>query len=163
MANDNNGTAVTDDSMSIDEILATWQPYSVPVTITIDPNADPPRTATFVFTSIGRVAYETLIADHPPTDEQQTRARQSQLAKGTPPSKIQALQWNSDTFPAALLSKCCTSPRMTASQARQLWDDPKRNTGELDRLFSAAVLANEAPAQVRLGKGWNEILDSVST
>lgn len=150
------------DVLDFEAILDQWKPHTVDATITVDPTVSPPTTAVITFQAIGNRAWEALKAAHPPTDEQQGAQRQEQLDRGVMPSKIQKLRWNPDTFPPALIAASAVSPKITPDQARRLWVDDKRNPAELDKLFSAALLANESAAQVRLGKDWETILDSVN-
>lgn len=99
---------------------------------------------TYVFASIGRHAYEALIADHPATDADHEHA-QTQTRDQTARAR-----WHADTFAPALLSAACVEPGITVEEATDMyreWTDV-----EFGELFGAALAVNEGRRVVDLGK-----------
>lgn len=75
----------------------------------------------FTFQELGRARYERLLREHPPR-----------------PIDIEAdADWNTDTFPAALIAAACVDPAMTGEEAQRLWDELP--FGEARALFVAAI------------------------
>lgn len=70
--------------------------------------------------------YDELVEAHPPT--------KSERDKGA--------FFNKDTFPPALISAVCITPKMTVSQASDLWNNPDWSPGELQELFVQAQRVN---------------------
>ncbi len=109
----------------------------------------------FTFRSIGRKAYEKLIEDHPATSEQQKQAREDGQAAGLS-AQLSRLQWNSDTFPPALIAAASYEPKITDEEAWELFhvsDD--WNSAELTSLFVTARDAQQARDVADLGKSRN--------
>lgn len=95
------------------------------------------------FRSIGRLAWDELIRDHPPTDEQVAEAKSAGLGD---------LNFNSDTFPPAVVAASLDDPKMTAEEVAELWDSPDWNQAELELLFIAALEVNNSRHTLDLGK-----------
>jgi hypothetical protein len=144
--------------LSIDDILEAKQPSSETVTIVLDATADPPKTATIKVAAIGRIAWNDLLDEHQATDEQQSEFRQEQLERGLRPNQVQRRGWNPDTFPPVAIAACAVAPKISVAQAKKLWNDPRWNDGELDRLFSAVLLVNQSSKLVSLGKESEQML-----
>jgi hypothetical protein len=72
------------------------------------------KVLTFKFRALGPVEYEELLSNHRPVPEQVERAK----AAGAmfPP------QWNTDTFPRALIAKTLVSPELAEEDVRELFD-----------------------------------------
>lgn len=97
----------------------------------------------FVFRGIGRKAYEALLRDNSPTDEQ----RADHEAR-----KITAPQWNVDTFPAALCHAAAVDNELTAEDwVTDIFESEDWGPGELAALFNAALEANSDRRVVDLG------------
>lgn len=101
-------------------------------------------TVWLVFRAVGRKAYDQLVRDHPPTEEQLAEKRDP----GTPTPA-----WNLDTFPVALIAASCVEPAMTVEEAQTIWDE--WNGGEIADLWMAALRANTTRRVVEMGKASN--------
>jgi hypothetical protein len=101
--------------------------------------------AVFTFRSIGRKAYDDLVADHPPTKDQRLKAKASGLGD---------IAWNHDTFPPALVAASLVEPALDAEQMAALWADPNWNQAELVALMNAAIEVNGTRRTVEVGKDW---------
>lgn len=94
----------------------------------------------FTFRGIGRKPYEQLRLNNEPTDDQRAKA----LAESQP------IQWNPDTFPAAL----CAASAVDCGDVDWLADvfeSEEWGPGELAALFSAALEANSDRRVAQLG------------
>lgn len=92
-------------------------------------------TVSMTFRSIGRKAYDGLVSEHPPTDEQ----------------KDLDYTYNPETFSPALIAAACVEPRMTLEEATEIFDT--WNGPEVTELFFTAVEVNSARRTAELGKG----------
>lgn len=92
-------------------------------------------TVEMTFRSIGRKAYDALVLEHPPRDE----------------DKEHDYQYNPETFTPALIAASCIEPRMTLDDALDIFDN--WNGTEIMELFFAAVEVNTARRTAELGKG----------
>src|SRR4051794_28043911 len=144
--------------LSIEDILDAKQPNRETVTIILDATTDPPRTATITVTAIGRVAWRGLLDEHQASDDQQSEFRKEQLERGLRPNQVQRPGGDPDPSPPVAIAACATAPKITATQAKKMWNDPRRNDGELDRLFSAVLLVNQSSKLVSLGKESEQML-----
>lgn len=81
---------------------------------------------TMKFQSIGAVAYDRLIAKHPPKAEQ----------------RVDGASYNMDTFAPALIAACSLEPEMTPSDANEIWNSDDWSRGDLMVLFMKAVDLN---------------------
>jgi hypothetical protein len=113
------------------------------------------NTVRFTVKSIGRKPYEELIAAHLPTQKQKQEWKKIGLT-GDPP-------WNDDSFPQALLAKSAIDPAgaelMSEDQWIAIYDSPDWNAGELNSLFTAALLVNSETHIADLGKGFGQTTD----
>lgn len=91
------------------------------------------NTVTMRFRSIGRKAYDALLDAHPPRDEDKKAADEQGVAAGT-------INWNTETFPQALIAASCVEPQMTAEDIAEIYDS--WNTAELAPLFYTALAVN---------------------
>ena len=97
----------------------------------------------FVFRGVGRTAYESVLRDHPPTDEQKAKAEAD--GQGKP-------QWNVDTFPAALCHAACVDGELSAEEwVSDIFESEDWGPGEISTLFNAALEANSDRRVVELG------------
>lgn len=135
---------------TLDELRKKKKPRSEAVTVTLDQESSP-TTVVMRFQAIGSKRWETLLADHPPTDAQQREHLAEQEKVGIPLQARRRLQWNVDTFPPALIAACIVEPKLTVAQAEELWESEAWNAGELDAIFSAAVRVNTTASSVQLG------------
>ncbi len=90
----------------------------------------------------GRQAYEWLMENHPPTDEQNAQS-QAEHSVNAP--------YDADTFAPALIAACCDDPKMTPEEADELiseWTLP-----EVMVVFSAAMEICNTSQVGPLGKG----------
>lgn len=99
-------------------------------------------TVEFTFVSIGRKAYDRLIAEAPPTSKQNDEAR-----------KIagQDAEFNVDKFCPALIAASCESPKLTLEEATRIYDEWV--SGEIMTLFFTAMEVNTQRRIVESGKG----------
>ncbi len=100
----------------------------------------------FVFEAIGRKRFEQLKNEHPPTEAQTADAIKAE----------EALEFNPDTFPAALIEACCVEPEREPGELEEwIRDDPddEWNITEVQELFQAAVMVNMTAPRYDLGKG----------
>lgn len=97
------------------------------------------------FRSIGRTAYDLLVAAHPPTPEE-TQEYQDEYGKPAP--------YNHKTFSIALVAASCQTTRgvcdFTEDEVRELFAE--WNTGEIVECWQAALVANTRRATADLGK-----------
>lgn len=99
--------------------------------------------ARFRFRSIGRVKFERLVKDHPPTAAE----KQEVAEAGGDPSQ---LGWCVETFTVALVAACSVEPEMTVAEVRELWDDENWTQGEAASMFNACLEANSEHRQINL-------------
>lgn len=97
------------------------------------------------FRGVGRARYDALVEAHPPSAEQQLKAKQ-QL--GTD----EKLMWNPDTFPPALIAMSLVEPQLTEVQVLKLWTSEEWNQAELANLLTTAMEVNSTRRTVELGK-----------
>ena len=90
--------------------------------------------ATFTFVAIGRVAYDGLVTELPPT---KTMLKEAEERKEPVP------QWDVDKFPPALIALSCSDPEMTREEAVEIWEDPNWSGSELIKLFTTAMIINQ--------------------
>ncbi len=79
------------------------------------------------FRSIGRRAYEEILDQHKPSEEQRKEAEE----------KNTTVNYDYTTFPAALVAACCIEPKMTEEDALDLYNE--WNYSEFSVLFNAAL------------------------
>lgn len=84
------------------------------------------------FRELGRAAYEQLVREHPPRGQ----------------DVDEDADWNTETFPAALIAASCVDPAMTPGDGKRLWDELP--FGEARALFAAAVTAQAKVGAVPL-------------
>lgn len=92
----------------------------------------------------GRRAFEQLIAEHPPSDDDHDDARK---AIGRPEALA---RWHADTFTPALIAACCADPALTVEQATEMYEE--WTDGEISEIFAAAIAVSQGTRQVDLGK-----------
>ena len=102
----------------------------------------------FKFKAIGRAQVEKLQSSHPPTDKDRKEGREIAEAQGT---RYQEPEWNSETYPPALIAASSLSPTMTEKEALELWSDPAWNQAELMKLWACALTVNHAAGDIPLG------------
>ena len=95
-----------------------------------------------VFRSIGRVRFDDLKREHPPTDEDREKSA-AEGVEGAP-------QWHPDTFEAALVAASAGIPKMSVEQAERLRAD--WNEAEWMQLFITALTVNSGRRVAELGK-----------
>jgi hypothetical protein len=90
---------------------------------------------TFRFRGIGRRAFRALEDAHPPTEQQQAKAGESDIALG----------WNPDTFPPALVHASLVEPTgATLAQIQTAYDT--WTVGHWALLWRACLIANNGVA-----------------
>lgn len=98
----------------------------------------------FWFKGMGRVAYDKLAMEHPPTDEQ----------------RKQGFDTNLETFAPALVAASSDQPKISPEQAQEMWDSPDWSPAETEKLYRAARSANlETPDIPLSGTGIGQILN----
>lgn len=111
---------------------------------------------TFTFRSIGRKAYERLIEEHPPTEQQEKDAREEGLAAGLT-AQLSRLSWNADTFPPALIAAASVHPKISHDEAWEIYHVSEDwNNAELAALFITARDAQQGRDVADLGKSRRE-------
>lgn len=91
-----------------------------------------PHQVKVKFEAITSGAYDDLVAAHPPSREDKERGG----------------NWNSKTFPPALVAKTIVQPKLTYEQAYELSVAPNWASGEFMDLFLAANKATMAGFEV---------------
>ncbi|HSH58527.1 MAG TPA: hypothetical protein VK988_02585 [Acidimicrobiales bacterium] len=106
----------------------------------------------FTFRSVGRKAYERLLEEHPPTEEQIKEAHEMGKAAGLTP-QLSRPQFNADTFPPALVALASYEPKIAENEAYELFHvSPDWNEAELTALFVTARDAQQTRDVADLGK-----------
>lgn len=86
--------------------------------------------------ALGRKHLDRLMAEHPPTDDQQAAFRE--LVRNAPmAAKNGELPYNTDTFPPALLAASLVEPEFTLDEAQELWDSDTWSDAELATILNA--------------------------
>lgn len=106
---------------SLEQIRQAKQARTKPVTVNVDEHTE----VTFTMRAVGRAVFRDLVETHPKGDDD-----------------VPLAQWNSNTFPPALIAASCVSPPMSEAEAVELWSDPAWSQGELRNLFDAALDVN---------------------
>ena len=99
----------------------------------------------FTFQAIPRTELEELKRNHPPTQEQWERYRES--VRDVPVIvglQLQPPEFDWVSLAPALLAACATEPKMTRSEAQTLWDT--LSDAEAAQLFNAAWGVNQQAA-----------------
>lgn len=86
-------------------------------TITVDVNGD---QVELVFEAISYKELDALQAKHTPTQQQ----------------RVEGAAFNRNTFPPALVAACSVDPKISESDARDIWTSDDWSTGELNTLFN---------------------------
>jgi len=102
------------------------------------------ESQTFVFRSIGRRAYETLLMDHQPTPEQVAQAKKQGDGE---------FNWNPDSFPPALLAASLVSPILDEADIKDIWEGEDWSASETMSLFMCAMEANSTHRILDIPKG----------
>jgi hypothetical protein len=92
--------------------------------------------AAFVFRNIGRRAWEELVDEHRPTEDQQRKHRKANPSAGR-------LTWNPESFPIAAVAASLVEPKLSLAEITELWDDEDWNDAELAALFFGALEVNQ--------------------
>lgn len=98
----------------------------------------------FKFRSIGRKRFDELIFEHPPTEAQIKKAKETGAGEAN---------WNEDTFPVAIMSACMVEPKMEEHEVKDLWESEDWAGSEVLALFWAALEVNSNRRAIELGKG----------
>lgn len=96
---------------------------------------------TIRFRAVGRKRYEQLLDEHPPTPEEERKAKD---AGGE-------AAWNNETFPVALIAASAVEPALTEEQVQELFDE--WNQTEAQMLFLSAFRVNTNRRVPDLGNG----------
>jgi hypothetical protein len=111
-------------------------------------------TKPFDFEAISAGDYEELKLKHPATPAQVKEAQRL----GRMPNVL-----DENTFPPALIQRCCVKPRLTIDNAKEIWNDPKWSAAGAKSLFDAAVIVCNYRRLGELGKDSLSTLSSVKT
>jgi hypothetical protein len=113
-------------------------------------------TVQIVMRTIGRKAYERLVLEHPPTDEQKAQFKIDYGDEATAP-------YDAEAFAPALVAACCVEPKMTVEEVTVLFegefDDagneitPAWNMAEVMTLFGEALAVCNLSSVGAVGKG----------
>jgi len=99
----------------------------------------------FKFGSIGRAAFEKLMRAHKPDQE----------------DKKEGSVFNTKTFPPILVAATSIEPEINEEQAKQMFNSPEWNQGELLKLFTAAMLANSESPDIPLSNSGSEPMPAI--
>ncbi len=94
----------------------------------------------FTFKSIGRLNYDELVSQHPPTKD----------------AKKDGADFNAETFPPALLAAACSNPEISIEEAVEMFDDPDWNNAELRALFFGALEVNTETGEIPLSRSGSD-------
>ena len=103
--------------------------------------------ATFVFKAMGRRGYDELVSKHPPKKADRDIAKRLADETGQPHSA----EFDSDSFPPALIAASSLEPLMSETDAIALWNDPDWNGAELIKLFNTALMVNSLAGDIPFG------------
>lgn len=106
----------------------------------------------FTFAALDDTEFDALKGQHRPTEQQRTTARK---AKQPEP------EWNTETFPAALVAAACVkveSPSgsvdgLSTEDAERIWKSRAYNEAERAELFNTALGATLTRTRIDLPKG----------
>jgi hypothetical protein len=99
------------------------------------------ETRCFYLRAIGHKAYQELLAEHPPTDED--HAETAKLGAGR-------ARWSIEGFPRALIQASCVDPVLSDADMDEVFGGTSWNHDEITYLFEQAYKANTT-ALVRRG------------
>jgi hypothetical protein len=114
-------------------------PEAPPIAARIVELTDQARAAEteFVFQALGRRAWRDLVAQHPPKDSDKEAGR----------------DFDGETFPAAAMAACCTSPTgATLAQFEQLRDGDSIGDAQWNRLWATCNRANTGGSDIPLSE-----------
>lgn len=94
----------------------------------------------FIFKSVGREAYDDMILEHPPTEKQ----------------KDDGADFNTDTFPPALVAASCVEPEITLKEANTIFASDQWNGAELRELFFGALGVNTETGDIPLSRSGSD-------
>ncbi len=97
------------------------------------------ETVDMRFRAIGRKAYDALVLQHPPGEDQK--------------AKHPEMTYDLESFSVALIAASCVEPAMTVDEVLELAEN--WNVGEYMQLWMAALEVNTQRRVVDLGKAWN--------
>lgn len=98
----------------------------------------------FVFRSIGRKAFDALVDENPPTNEE---IAEVEKAGG----KATDLQWSAKSFPQELVAAASVNPKLTLADTLEMWNSEDWSFSDLNDLFQTAVNAQNSRRLVEMG------------
>ena len=101
-------------------------------TITSQDEDGEPITLSLKYRALSNLAYDELLAAHPPTGKQ----------------KQGGASYNVDSFAPAIISACSVVPLLTVAQAREVYTSEDWSGGEVSSLFINALRVNNAGLDV---------------
>ena len=96
-------------------------------------------TVRLVFENIGMRRWRSIMAAHPPTNEQKAEAAKQEVP----------VQFNIETFPAAAMAASCVEPGLSIEQAQEMMDELPETV--FTRLWVACLNASVLGARDPLG------------
>ena len=108
------------------------------------------EVATFVFRDIGRLKYDTLLRNSPPTDQDQEDWERNGNQGRAP--------FSEDAFVPGLIAACSASPEIPLEQAVEIYNTWGRT--EVELLFTAAMQACTERADIPLFRIASELMKS---
>ena len=96
---------------------------------------------TFTFTDIGRKNFDDLVHAHQPTEQQKKQI--ADLGGGI-------LEYNTETFPPALIAAAASDPEITLEEAQEIFDE--WGQGDAEVLFSVALIVCKERTSIPLSK-----------
>lgn len=89
---------------------------------------------TYTFQSIGNTAYQRLLDEHKPTEQDHEQVK----TEGRGDRAI----YHAETFAPALVQRCALDPKLSVAQVTEMFDGSTWNLSELALLFMAAYEVN---------------------
>jgi len=99
----------------------------------------------FVFSAMSREEAETLVEEHPPTEEQ---IAEHVMGGG----KVEEVTFNVETYPTALVIQCMTEPDADVEVLNDWLRSDSFNRAEIMTLYLACVAINNERRLIPLGK-----------
>lgn len=113
-------------------------------------------TVEFTFQDIGRRAYDDLLKEHRPSEDEKKEYKEAG-GEGV-------LGYSTATFPIALISRCSLTPKITIQEAEEIFNE--WSEGDIELLFMTALTACKEPTSLpksRAGTARTRALQQNST
>lgn len=108
------------------DLLKNKKPATTTFSVYLTDDDGEQTEVTLTYKAIGAIAYDKLVAKHPPKAEQ----------------RVEGATFNVDSFAPALIAACSVSPEISLEDAKEIWESPDWSRGDLMVLFRNAVELN---------------------